>query len=260
MRCPASPLGRRTPAGSLRAHACHGDAPRTQPPASPSCADSSPAGSRRYALAMGCLATPAARSSASASNTAARVSAAYSVIAASSQSMGRSPAEQLRIVRMARPVGERFVFPERSPFHAWQLCVYRRRSGRRVTRSRRDKRHVVRPVASFGCGAARQRPRTAGVAGRYGPCGHQLHKARRGTVWRGKAWERPRATGGPLRPRGGVAVLASVARPRRRTTRAARPSAPPRAARYVAVNARRPLLCARSAPWRVAPWSRDRGS
>jgi hypothetical protein len=170
------------------------------------------------------------------------------------------PAEQLRIVRMARPVGERFVFPERSPFHAWQLCVYRRRSGRRVTRSRRGKRHVVRPVASFGCGAARQRPRTAGVAGRYGPCGHQLHKARRGTVWRGKAWERPRATGGPLRPRGGVAVLASVARPRRRTTRAARPSAPPRAARYVAVNARRPLLCARSAPWRVAPWSRDRGS
>jgi hypothetical protein len=185
MRCPASPLGRRTPAGSLRAHACHGDAPRTQPPASPSCADSSPAGSRRYALAMGCLATPAARSSASASNTAARVSAAYSVIAASSQSMGRSPAEQLRIVRMARPVGERFVFPERSPFHAWQLCVYRRRSGRRVTRSRRDKRHVVGPVASFGCGAARQRPvRPEWQAA----TGHAAINSQ-GEAWHGMAWQ-----------------------------------------------------------------------
>ena len=48
---------------------------------------------------------------------------------------------------MARPVGERFVFPERSPFHAVQRCIHRWRSGGHVTQSRRDKRHVLRPVA-----------------------------------------------------------------------------------------------------------------
>jgi hypothetical protein len=62
----------------------------------------------------------------------------------------------------------------------------------------------------------------------------------RGTAWRGTAWERP-GQPGPLRPRR-VAAFASVARPRQRIARAARPSALPRTARYVAVNARRPLL------------------
>jgi hypothetical protein len=159
--------------------------------------------------------------------------------------------------RMARPVGERFLFPERSPFHARQLCVQRRRPGRHATRSRRDKRHVVRPVASFRCGAARQPP--YGRSGGRPLRGHAAidsakawrgtawrgagwhGTAWRGTSWRGTAWERP-GKPGPLRPRHGVAAFASVARPRHRTARAARPSALPRTARYVAVNAPRPLL------------------
>jgi hypothetical protein len=51
-----------------------------------------------------------------------------------------------------------------------QPCVYRQRTWRHVTQSRRDKRHVLRPVARFRGGAAQQRPVGPEAAGCYGPC------------------------------------------------------------------------------------------